>query len=113
MADTPSHPKVDPDRSVPLNAFDRPSGYSGQEFDRDRAAEQATAEARPASPTPPDDGRDIPPETGRRAFIAANGEVHGSGAGNGGGAPGEDFDEGTPGAGPETPQAGAAPDRQP
>lgn len=112
MADTPPHPTVDPDRTAPLNAFDRPTGYSGQEYDRERQAEQAAAEARPTSPPPADDGREIPPETGRRAFIAANGEAHGSGAGDGGGAPGEDFDSGTAGAGPEIPQGGAAPDRQ-
>lgn len=112
MADTPAHPKVDPERTEPLNAFDRPGGYSGQEYDRERQAEQAASEQRPASPTPDDDGRNIPPETGRRAFIAPNGEAHGSGAGDGGGAPGEDFDSGTPGAGPEVPKAGSAPDRQ-
>ncbi len=112
MADTPPHPKVDPERTAPLNPFDKGDGYSGQEFDRDRADGQAAAETRPASQAPEDDGRNLPPEAGRRAFTAPNGEVHGSGAGAGGGAPGEDFDSGTPGAGPEVPQAGAGPDRQ-
>jgi hypothetical protein len=112
MADTPAHPKVDPERTAPLNAFDNPTGYSGQEYDRDRQAAQAAADARPASPASPDDGREIPPEAGRRAFIAPNGEVHGSGAADGGGARGEDYDDETPGAVAETPQAGAAPDRQ-
>lgn len=32
-------------------------------------------------------------ERGRRPFIAENGEVHGSGAGAGGGNPGEDYDD--------------------
>ncbi len=112
MADTPPHPAVDPERTEPHNAFDRPSGHSGQEFDRTRDAEQARADAGPIPSVAGDDGRDIPPDNGRRAWIAPNGEAHGSGMGTGGGAPGEDFDEGSPGAVPEIPHAGAAPDRQ-
>lgn len=111
MADTPAHPQVDPDRTEPLNAFDRPSGYSGQEYDRERQAEQAAAEARPVSAAPTDDGRDIPPEAGRRAFVAANGEVHGSGTNAGGGAQGENFDDDAPGEGAGVPPAERAPDR--
>ena len=111
MADTPAHPKVDPKRTEPQNAFDRPSGYSGQEFDRDRQAEQAATERRPASPVPGDDGREIPPEAGRRAFIAPNGEAHGSGANVGGGAQGENFDDDAPGEGGGVPPAERAPDR--
>ena len=39
------------------------------------------------------DDPDLPPDNGRRAAIdPATGEVHGSGAGAGGGQPGEDFD---------------------
>ncbi|MDJ0275538.1 hypothetical protein QLH51_01790 [Sphingomonas sp. 2R-10] len=111
MADTPEHRDVDPERTAPRNAFDHHGGYSGQAFDRDRAAQQAAAEARPASPTPPDDGRDIPPETGRRAFTAPNGEVHGSGANAGGGGQGENFDDDAPGEGAGVPPADRAPDR--
>lgn len=111
MADTPPHPAVDPERVRPINAFDTPTGYSGQEFTRDRQAVEDLAGADPVSPPPVADGRDLPPDNGRRAFIAANGEAHGSGTGAGGGAPGEDFDEATPGAAPEVPSAGAAPDR--
>jgi len=111
MADTPPHPAVDPERTTPANAFDTPTGHSGQEFDRDRQAAEDAAGADPVSDPAPADDRNLPPETGRRAFVASNGEVHGSGAGAGGGAPGEDFDLGTPGA-VETPQAGAGPDRK-
>jgi hypothetical protein len=112
MADTPPHPQVDPERTTPHNAFDTPTGYSGQEYDRDRGAAQDASEADRRSPPSSADDRDIPPDAGHRATIAANGEVRGSGAGAGGGAAGEDYDEGSPGAAPEVPQAGAAPDRQ-
>ena len=40
----------------------------------------------------PEENADIPPEAGHRRTIAPNGEVHGSGAGAGGGNPGEDYD---------------------
>lgn len=40
-----------------------------------------------------DTTRDLPPDNGRRASVdPVTGEVHGSGAGAGGGQPGEDFD---------------------
>lgn len=110
MTATPSHPQVDPDRTEPLNAFDTPIAYSGQEYDEKRQARQRASEADPVSVAAPADDRELPPESGRRASISPNGEVHGSGAGAGGGAPGEDFDSRAGGA-PETPQAGAAPDR--
>ncbi len=110
MADTPPHPAVDPERTTPHNAFDRPTGHSGQEYDRSRDAGQAAGATPPA--TAADGDRDLPPDAGRRAHIAANGEAHGSGMGAGGGAAGEDYDEGSPGAAPEVPQAGAAPDRE-
>ncbi|KQN36654.1 hypothetical protein ASG37_13825 [Sphingomonas sp. Leaf407] len=112
MADTPAHPAVDPERTRPHNAFDRPDGRTGQEYDRTRDADQARADAGPAPSLNAQDGRDLPPDNGRRAWIAPNGEAHGSGMGAGGGAAGEDFDEGSPGAAPEIPQAGAAPDRE-
>lgn len=111
MADTPAHPNVDPERTGPLNAFDRPDGYSGQEYDGKRQAEQAASEQRPAAAIPADDGREIPPEAGRRASISANGEVHGSGANAGGGAQGENFDDDAPGEGTGVPPAERAPDR--
>jgi hypothetical protein len=80
------------------NPFDTPTGYSGQEYTRDREA----AEGRRNPPggkkpdiaaPPPTRSVDIPPENGRRAFLdPETGEVHGSGSGAGGGNPGEDFD---------------------
>ncbi len=111
MADTPAHPKVDPERTEPLNAFDHPTGYSGQEYDRERQARQAAAEAGAPGFAPPDDGREIPPEAGHRASIGPNGEVHGSGANAGGGAQGENFDDDVPGEGAGVPPAERAPDR--
>lgn len=111
MADTPAHPKVDPERSEPLNAFDRPGGYSGQEYDRERQARQTAAEARAPRIAPADDGREIPPEAGHRASISANGEVHGSGANAGGGGQGENFDDDAPGEGAGVPPVERAPDR--
>lgn len=45
--------------------------------------------------TDPSDQRDIEPEDGKRAYLDPHtGEVHGSGAGAGGGNPGEDLDDG-------------------
>ncbi len=62
-------------------------------------------------PLPDDDTRDIPPDNGRRASVdAKTGEVHGSGAGAGGGNPGEDLDGDQHGGGEMMPRAGAAPD---
>lgn len=69
-------------------------GYSGQEYDsNDFAADRAMkASAQgPAEAAAPDDDR-LPPDNGRRAFFdEKTGAVHGSGAGAGGGNPGEDF----------------------
>lgn len=54
--------------------------------------------AQPTDASDPDRAADIPPEAGQRAWIdRATGKVHGSGAGAGGGNPGEDYDPGTPG----------------
>lgn len=111
MADTPTHPDVDPQRTEPHNAFDHPTGYSGQEYDRERQARQAAAEGRAPGVAPASDGREIPPEAGRRASISANGEVHGSGANAGGGGQGENFDDDAPGEGLGVPPAERAPDR--
>ncbi len=111
MTNSPAHPKVDPERTEPHNAFDNPTGYSGQEYDRDRAARQAATEARPASTAPVRDDREIPPEAGHRASIGVNGEVHGSGANAGGGGQGENFDDDGSGEGAGVPPAERAPDR--
>jgi hypothetical protein len=97
------HPRVDPQRSEPRNAFDRSDGSSGQEYSSERALEEYGD-----SPVAPvhegglpkgtaarggEEGADLPPDNGSRAWInQKTGEVHGSGAGAGGGNPGEDFD---------------------
>lgn len=81
---------VDPTASRDSNAFDRPTGYSGQDDGRDHAAAEGrrAAGARDGAPDVA-----LPPDNGRRASIdAATGEVHGAGVGAGGGQPGEDFD---------------------
>ncbi len=106
----PNDPKDDQVRKEPGNAFDAGSGYSGQDYRHDREAAEgaerpsghpltgdpATMETPVADP----DGRDIPPDNGRRGWIdPATGEVHGSGAGAGGGNAGEDFDDETPAGG--------------
>lgn len=102
------NPSVDPERDTSANSFDNPTGLTGQGYSREREAEMGRqgfggdplsgdggAGHRPADDP---DGRDIPPDNGRRASIdPATGEVHGSGAGAGGGNEGEDFDEETPG----------------
>ncbi|WP_425228354.1 hypothetical protein [Sphingomonas sp.] len=83
---------VDPERPRGANPFDAPDGYSGQGYTAGREIAEGAAAAGPAF-RPQVDGRDLPPDTGRRAAIdRATGEVHGSGAGIGGGNPGEDFD---------------------
>lgn len=78
--------------------FDTDTGYSGQEYHRDREQEQVGAEgdnpARSNAGRVGDD-RDVaaPPEAGHRARIdPQTGAVHGAGAGAGGGNPGEDYD---------------------
>ena len=98
------------------NAFDRDDGYSGQDYTKHREAEEGaklpagTVAARPEDAAAPD--KDLPPEAGRRAFFdPKTGEVHGSGAGAGGGNPGEDYDS-DPAAGDGFPQTGKA-SRQP
>ncbi|MFZ3482496.1 hypothetical protein [Sphingomonas sp. 3-13AW] len=119
-----NHPEVDPRRAEPLNAFDRTDGTSGQEYSGERALEEyGDSPAAPVhksglpAPAPADDAVDIPPENGRRAWIdQKTGQVHGSGAGAGGGNPGEDFDSdpaagsGYPSTGSEQGGQGRAPD---
>ena len=104
----PDHPAVDPHRDAPTNAFDAPTGYSGQDYKLER--EETEGDKRPSghplvgdpdmveSPLPDVEGRNIPPENGKRGWIdPATGEVHGSGSGAGGGNPGEGFDADMPG----------------
>ncbi len=80
------------------NPFDTDTGYSGQEYHRDREQELLDAEDRDQGRSKTErtgDDRDAaaPPETGHRARIdPITGEVHGAGAGAGGGNPGEDYD---------------------
>lgn len=92
------------------NPFDTATGYSGQDYHRDREAELARKDPPggvPAEEATGTEDTDIPPENGRRAFFdPATGEVHGSGSGAGGGNPGEDFDS-DPNAGSGYPQTGA------
>ena len=94
------------------NPFDTLSGYSGQEYHRDREAELAAREPAGGQPGPQaiageNAMQDMPIENGRRAFSdAATGAVHGSGSGAGGGNPGEDFDS-DPDAGDGYPITGA------
>lgn len=96
------HDKIDPERSREPRPFNDDRGYSGQEY---RAAdEEALGRDLPAGDVPPsgtaptaspqpDNVGDLPDDNGRRARVdAATGEVRGSGAGAGGGQPGEDFD---------------------
>ncbi|QCB41004.1 hypothetical protein E5673_01155 [Sphingomonas sp. PAMC26645] len=79
------------------DGFGKGEGYSGDEYDSaDHAAErhlQNRDGARNAGADKAADGRDIPPEAGKRAYIDnKTGEVHGSGSSAGGGNPGEDID---------------------
>ena len=88
------------------DGFGTGDGYSGDEYDSvNHAAErhlQNRDRAPGADPADTADGRDIPPEAGKRAYIDnKTGEVHGSGAGAGGGNPGEDIDLDTSRSGPE------------
>ncbi|MGN6817773.1 MAG: hypothetical protein ACTHJR_03790 [Sphingomonas sp.] len=83
-------------------------GYSGQEYDaQDFAIERALNKSAEGPRSAPDDEDPrFPPDNGRRAFFdERTGEVHGSGAGAGGGNPGEDFAS-DPAAGDGYPQTG-------
>lgn len=94
------------------NPFDTSTGYSGQDYHRDR--EEAERRLDPpggqlpeAGQVPDEESGDVPPENGRRAFFdPATGKAHGSGSGAGGGNPGEDFDSDSA-AGSGYPQTGA------
>lgn len=108
------HPQVDPARTRPLNAFDALDGHSGQEYDRERDRAQfeqtdelAVRDGGGEAPPPAGGSNNpgIPDEVGQRAsFDRKTGEVHGSGAGAGGGNPGEDYD--TQAGGDDYPRTG-------
>ncbi|HSX53729.1 MAG TPA: hypothetical protein VLG14_00390 [Sphingomonas sp.] len=87
-------PVTDPGRAG--NPFDSKSGYSGQEYHRDREAAELLRDppgGKRAADQKVDEDANDPPEAGRRAsFDPDTGDVHGSGAGAGGGNPGEDYD---------------------
>lgn len=93
MPDQPSEPAVDPERPRdPAKPFNRTDSYSGQAY---TIGQEIAEGARHADPDfhAREDGRDLPADAGHRASVdARTGEVHGSGAGAGGGNPGEDFD---------------------
>ena len=94
----------DADRAA--DGFGKGEGYSGDEYDSaDHAAERHLQNRDGAPNAGADeaaDGRDIPPEAGKRAYIDnKTGEVHGSGSSAGGGNPGEDIDLDTSRSGPE------------
>ncbi len=100
--ETRRRPDVDPGRPHPANAFDSFGGYSGQDYhvarERQDAADQGHGRVHgtpaPASPAAPETRTGLPPQAGRRAAIdPETGAVLGSGAGAGGGNPGEDFDD--------------------
>lgn len=95
---------IDPERDHAPKPFDRERGYSGQDYRRDDEAAfgrahpsgEATNWTPDPAPRPPrarDDDRDLPPDVGERAWSDPSGTVHGSGAGDGGGAAGEDYDD--------------------
>ncbi|APX65279.1 hypothetical protein V3I01_01825 [Sphingomonas sp. gentR] len=80
--------------------FDHDRGHSGQAYHRDD--EQAMGRAEPSgsvttTPPAPGDGNadtSLPDDNGKRATVdPKTGEVHGSGAGAGGGNRGDEIDE--------------------
>lgn len=88
------------------DGFGKGKGYSGDEYDSANHAAERHLQNRDGAPgadaAEPADGRDIPPEAGKRAYIDnKTGEVHGSGSSAGGGNPGEDIDLDTSRSGPE------------
>lgn len=87
---------VDPERPRQANAFDQPTGYSGQDYAVAREREIGRQAADPVFRPEPDE-RDLPPDNGARASVdPSTGEVHGAGAGIGSGNPGEDLGEYSP-----------------
>lgn len=103
-AHKPDHDRIDPERERGKGAFDPSPVFSGQGYHRE--SEERMGQAGPSGQvdastemTPPaEHGRDLPPEVGHRAWAdPKTGEVHGSGAGDGGGNDGEDYDSGSEG----------------
>lgn len=116
MADTrpmdPSNAGIDPERRRDAHPFDKDDHFSGQTYHRD--AEQAEGDRhRDPPPLLSPDQRDIPPDNGRRAHVAPDGSVHGSGAGAGGGNPGEDIDSSAASGGHEQVTGGEGGDGRP
>lgn len=103
---------TDPERAR-RPAFDNDTGNSGQDYhrrDEQRlAADMPAGSVAPTSSHAPATDPDMPPDNGRRAsFDPVTGEVRGSGAGAGGGNPGEDM-ESDGAAGDGAPITGATP----
>lgn len=95
LPDPPATTKIDAGRVDPQQGKvgDGP-GYSGQEYDSKDFAGIRAMGARTEGPSSAEATADdrLPPDNGRRAFFdEKTGAVHGSGAGAGGGNPGEDF----------------------
>lgn len=79
-------------------AFDKDEGKFGQgyslEEERKLGAQMPAGSVAPRPSRVTDDNAAMPPDNGKRAsFDPVTGEVRGSGAGAGGGNPGEDFEE--------------------
>lgn len=98
-------------------AFDRDEGHTGQGYhideERKLAAEMPAGSVAPKPSQVGPNDPPLPPDNGKRAsFDPVTGEVRGSGAGAGGGNPGEDMEEdraggdGTPVTGHGTPPQG-------
>ncbi|WP_298809286.1 hypothetical protein [uncultured Sphingomonas sp.] len=99
------HAEVDHERSHQPAPFNRPEGYTGQDYSvEDERARGARAPSGTVAARPGEHVRDaapVPPDNGQRAsFDPATGEVHGSGSGAGGGNPGEAFDDDSTGEEP-------------
>jgi hypothetical protein len=83
--------RVDPERPRGANAFDRPDGYSGEEYQPGREAAEGERAADPAPPAA-SDHPDLPSHNGARASVdPATGAVSGAGRAAGGGEAGEDL----------------------
>lgn len=107
-AGTGRTPDIDDKVGLRGNEHATRGDYSGQEYDsHDKHSPRYVAVAgdhanKPDDPATPNHapGEQIPPEAGRRAYVdEKTGEVHGSGAGAGGGSPNEDFDDTAGGGG--------------
>jgi len=103
MPHDPARPEIDPNVPQVGNTHGEADGYSGQEpgtFDNPTPAHADAGAVRGGMPAGRSTGAgagqeagNIPPEAGHRATVdQRTGEVHGSGAGAGGNAAGEDPD---------------------